>query len=295
MSVISPLSWVGSKTSTFTKISKYIPTTSTKYVEPFVGGGAFLFNILALCDSGELNFKHFTISDANPILIAFFNNLRNNMFALLLHLKRIEKEFNDLTLIQQSQYYYSARNKFNNVKGGKPTAITTSAIFMFLNKTAFGGLYRENSDGNFNVAFGGQHRKLKRHLDLCSQIAAASSLLQKYNIKFYVRNALNMLLSSVDSNTFVYLDPPYTIGQHNTFTSYLATKFTDDKQIQLLSLIDAIHAKGACVLMSNSNTEWLKKTAKTKGFDKKIIKTKRTISDKDSSELLLGFFKNCRG
>lgn len=293
MAATTPLSWAGSKTASFGKIIKHIkhiPPTITKYVEPFVGGGAFLFNILAACDAGELHFKQFTASDANPALIGFFINVRDDASALLQHLKRIEQDFNSLTVMQQSDYYFAARDKYNRVKH-TPSALTTSALFMFLNKTAFGGLYRENSAGKFNVAFGGQHRKLKRTLDLTSAIAAASDVLRMHNVKFYVRDALKTPLAGIDSTTFVYLDPPYAIGKHNTFASYLRQGFSDAEQVALIELIIAMRKKGACVLMSNSDTPQLRKTARVRKMDQTAMRTRRSIaSGKTSTELLVGFF-----
>lgn len=295
MAATTPLSWAGSKTASFDKIIKHIKHISaTKYVEPFVGGGAFLFNILAACDDGELGFKHFTASDANPVLIGFFINVRDDASALLRHLKRIEQDFNSLTITQQSNYYYTARDKYNCVKRN-PSALTTSALFMFLNKTAFGGLYRENSAGEFNVAFGGQHRKLKRTLDLSSAITAASDALRKHNVKFHVRDALKTPLATIDSATFVYLDPPYAIGKHNTFASYLRQGFSDAEQAALIELIVAMREKGACVLMSNSDTPQLRKTARARKMDHVAMRTRRSIaSGKISTELLVGFFCGSR-
>ena len=145
--------WVGGKGQLIEQLEKYIPTegekTLTKYAEPLVGGGALLFNVLS-----KYNFDSLYISDINAELINSYNVVKNHVEGLIDKLTEMQLSFIPMDENGRKYYYYTARDKFNALNLSEETAIDKAALFIFLNKTCFNGLYRVNKKGQFNVPMG---------------------------------------------------------------------------------------------------------------------------------------------
>ena len=145
--------WVGGKGQLIEQLEKHIPTDGekvlTKYAEPFVGGGALLFNILS-----KYNFESLYIGDTNAELINAYNVVKNNVEELIKKLVDMQLAFVPMDENGRKYYYYTARDKFNSLILNKDTAIEKASLFIFLNKTCFNGLYRVNKKGQFNVPMG---------------------------------------------------------------------------------------------------------------------------------------------
>ena len=242
------LKWAGGKGQLLKEIEKYYPFESckiTKYAEPFVGGGAVLFDILSKYDLKEVY-----ISDINAELINTYKIIRDNVNELVALLKRYQAEFIPLNTDKRRTYYNKKRERFNNLKVNDDADenIEKAALMIFLNKTCFNGLYRVNKKGLFNVPMGSYRNPL-----ICdgNNLRAVSEKLQRVTIvcRDYRESA-----DFIDENTFVYFDPPYRpITDTASFTAYNETLFNDAEQIELARFVDEMNSKGAKIVVSNSD------------------------------------------
>ncbi len=241
--------WVGGKGQLIEQLEKYIPTNGeknlTKYAEPLVGGGALFFDILSNC-----NFQEFYISDNNAALINAYNVIKYNVESLIGKLTEMQFTFLPMDENGRKYYYYMLRDKFNSLILSDDTAIEKAALFIFLNKTCFNGLYRVNRKGQFNVPMGAY-----KNPTICDEtnLRNVSAALQNVTI---VCGDYSLAKTFIDNNTFVYLDPPYRpISATAGFTAYNADCFDDDEQRRLAKFIDEINASGAKIMLSNSDPQ----------------------------------------
>ena len=241
------IKWVGGKGQLIEEIEKMLPSDGekvlTKYAEPMVGGGALLFNVLS-----RYQFDELYISDINPELINAYIAIKQNVEALIKRLNEMQMTFLPLDENGRKYYYYNVRDKFNTVKLSDSTSAEKAAYFIFLNKTCFNGLYRVNRKGLFNVPMGSYKNPTICDADNLRNIHEA---LQNVTIAC---GDYSQSQSFIDSETFVYLDPPYRpISETSAFTSYNSDAFDDNEQIRLAKFIDEINAAGAKIVLSNSD------------------------------------------
>ena len=239
--------WVGGKGQLIEEIEKMLPSDGekvlTKYAEPMVGGGALLFNILS-----RYQFDELYISDINSELINAYIAIKQDVEALIERLNEMQMTFLPLDENGRKYYYYNVRDKFNTVKLSDSTSTEKAAYFIFLNKTCFNGLYRVNRKGLFNVPMGSYKNPTICDAENLRNIHEA---LQNVTI---VCGDYSQSQSFIDSETFVYLDPPYRpISETSAFTSYNSDAFDDNEQIRLAKFIDEINAAGAKIVLSNSD------------------------------------------
>lgn len=242
------LKWAGGKGQLLDNIRKIYPkdfgTKITKYAEPFVGGGAVLFDILANYELDSI-----FICDKNKELINTYITIRDNVEDLILLLEKYQTEYIPLDTENRKLYYYDKRNRFNELKCiKKDENIEKAAIFIFLNKTCFNGLYRVNKKGQFNVPMGSYKKPL-----ICNaeNLRAVSSALQNVNI---ICGDYKDSETFIDDNTFVYFDPPYRpLNKTSSFTSYTENMFDDIAQRELAEFVQKLDKKGAKIALSNSD------------------------------------------
>ena len=240
------IKWVGGKTQLLNDIIVNLPSNKSEiitYIEPFIGGGSVLFNILDYFP----NVNNVIINDFNTTLTNSYLYIKNNPNELIDKLEELCNLYNKQeTLIDKEKLYYNIRNEFN-----KSISINYKVIyFIFLNKTCFNGLYRENKLGYFNVPF-----NKSKHPEFYNKenILNISNFLNKYNVQIY-----NMSYEYIDkfitSNCFVYLDPPYRpITKSSAFTAYTKSGFNDESQKQLKLFCDKINNKNSYFMLSNSD------------------------------------------
>lgn len=242
------LKWAGGKGQLLPEIRNSYPLqlgkSITKYAEPFVGGGAVLFDVL----SNYEGIQEVYISDINAELINTYLMLRDNCTPLIDRLKMLKAEFMDSP--EQKEYYYKKREEFNCLKskGNISENLEKAALFIFLNKTCFNGLYRVNRKGGFNVPMGSY-----KNPAICDEgnLKKISYLLKKATI---VCGDYKQSLQFIDENTFAYFDPPYRpLSETASFTSYTEDGFSDDKQAELAGFVEMLTDKGAKVVVSNSD------------------------------------------
>ncbi len=246
MSLAKPfVKWVGGKSQLLDEIREKYPSQIEKYCEPFVGGGAVLFDVL-----GKFKPKKVLINDINKELINTYKQIRDNCENLIAQLSEIQNRYKSQSLEENKAYFYEKRERYNELKvnGDEAENLEKAALFIFLNKTCFNGLYRVNSKGLFNVPFNNAKNPL-----LCDEenLRACSKLLQNVEMKVGDYKECGTF---IDKKTFVYIDPPYRpLTQTAAFTSYSENGFADREQIELGNFITEISKKGAVVLASNSD------------------------------------------
>ncbi len=241
------LKWAGGKGQLLSEIEKYYPFDNgiTKYAEPFVGGGAVLFDILS-----KFNLKHVYISDINTELINTYKVIKEHIEPLIQQLSRLQKEFLPLSTDDRKLFYNSKRERFNYLKvnGDEIVNIEKAALMIFLNKTCFNGLFRVNKKGLFNVPMGSYKNPL-----ICDEGNLRAVSLKLKNVEIVCGDYKNAE-RFIDEHTFVYFDPPYRpITNTASFTAYTENLFTDKEQIELARFVDALNKKGAKVVVSNSD------------------------------------------
>lgn len=239
--------WVGGKTQLLETLMQRLPadftSTIATYIEPFVGGGAFLFCLLR---SFQRSFKRVIINDANHSLITTYTIIRDNPSELIDALETIENGYYDCKNEDEKKaFYYQQRDNFNSEK---QNSIEMASNFIFLNRTCFNGLYRVNSKGSFNVPHGRYARPL-----ICDRktIKADSMALENVDI---INVDFTEAVSLADAQTFVYFDPPYRpLSVTSSFCSYSEDGFDDNDQRRLANCCRELDDKGTKWLLSNSD------------------------------------------
>lgn len=249
MNTVKPfVKWAGGKNSLIPQLTKYYPLelkdgTIERYIEPFVGGGAVLIDILQ-----RYKVKEAYAFDINIDLINCYNVIKNNVEELIKQLEKKEKNFISLDNEERQKYFYDIREEYNSYKLKNELNIKRASEFIFLNKTCFNGLYRVNKDGKFNVPCG----KYKNPT-ICdsNNLRNLSGLIA--NVAFEYGD-YRQSEQYVNNNTFVYFDPPYRpISTTSGFTSYTKENFNDADQIELAKYYDKLSLKNAKLMLSNSN------------------------------------------
>lgn len=242
------MKWVGGKGQLLSQLEAALPESlynnEFTYIEPFVGGGAMLFFMLQRFS----NIKRVIINDINTNLTEAYKNIKYSPKELVLKLKEIEKEY--LNIINESSrkdFYLKMRNQFNN---DILSSIDKTSLLLFLNRTCFNGLYRENSQGKFNVPFGKYSNPTICNEDV---IFADSELLNKYNVEIY--NGDFEIMIDDNNLTFYYFDPPYRpLNETSSFNSYVKGNFDDNEQKRLANFCHKLSQKDNCLwMLSNSD------------------------------------------
>ncbi len=239
------IKWVGGKTQLLPEIRQRYPENITRYCEPFVGGGAVLFDVLQTFHPDEV-----LINDINPELINLYENIRDNCEPLIQLLEHFQTEYLETPEADRQDLYLGKRTTYNHfiLERNPEHNLEKAALFIYLNKTCFNGLYRVNRNGLFNVPFNRARNPL-----ICDSenLRECSLLLQ--NVQMHVGD-YSYCNGFIDANTFVYLDPPYRpLTESSSFTSYNENGFSDAKQIELGNFITEIAHRGALVVASNSD------------------------------------------
>jgi DNA adenine methylase len=248
------LKWAGGKGQLLEQIGNFLPPefgngSIARYIEPFVGSGAVFFDI-----ARSYNISELIIIDINQELILAYKTIQENVENLIVFLSEIQNKYLSLDDENRKKYYYHAREDYNitrkqiDFENYSQEWIARTAQMIFLNRTCFNGLFRVNSKGDFNVPMG----KYKNPL-ICNpeNLRAVSTILQKTQI--YCGD-FTKCERWVNSQTFVYFDPPYRpISKTSSFTSYSQYNFNDLEQLRLRDFFYLLHSKGAKLMLSNSD------------------------------------------
>ncbi len=234
------LKWAGGKTRLIGQYQPYFPEKFTTYYEPFLGGGAVFF-YLAQQHPG----LQAVLTDINPELINAYRCVRDKVEELILLLEEHQLEHTK----DNKDYYYSVRSQSYKKDTEK------AARLIYLNKTCYNGLYRENSKGEFNVPIG---RYKNPNICQADLLRSVSSLLAPAQIE--VRKFDEILDFATSSEDFVYFDPPYyPISATSNFTAYSRDNFKESEQVKLRDIFAELAERGVKVMLSNSNCDFIEK------------------------------------
>ncbi len=251
--------WAGGKRQIMSELEKNFPERFGTYVEPFLGGGAVMFDLLTKNRNLKCN-----VSDLNSDLVLAYVTIRDKLSKLIESLENHSRNYHE----DSTGYYYEVRN--NEPKN----QIEKVSRLLFLNKTCFNGLYRVNSKGKFNVPLG---RYTNPNIVNKENLVAVSHILQSTKIKISCRD-FGSIVKYVKSGDFVYFDPPYQpISDTANFTSYTHRDFTQDDLMRLADVANQLDSKGCHVMLSNSNSKTVKKLFSSK-WKIKEIKANRAIN-----------------
>ena len=239
------IKWAGGKSQLLSEIRRKYPSKIERYCEPFVGGGAVLFDVLSNYQPKEV-----LINDINAELINTYRQIKENCEPLISQLSDLQSQYKSLSEEERKALYFAKRDRYNSLKinGNEAENLEKAALFIFINKTCFNGLYRVNSKGLFNVPWNYAKNPL-----ICDEenLRACSVVLQNVQM---TTGDYSQCKDFIDRNTFVYVDPPYRpITQTSAFTSYSENDFSDVQQIELGKFIEFIANKGVQFAASNSD------------------------------------------
>lgn len=253
------IKWLGGKSLLLPELRQRMPEhIGGTYVEPFVGGGGVFFNMQP---------ANAVLNDVNPRLVNLYITIRDNKDELVDSLTCYESEYNTLSSINaKKDFYYQNRTEFNARGFETELTVDDAAQFIFLNKTNFNGLYRENADGNFNAAFG-----WKGSITLFDEanIANCSAALKNVDI---MNGDFEDACKGLSAGDFVYFDPPY----YSTFDGYQKNGFSEDDQVRLHALFQRLTKSGIACMLSNSNTDFIKNLYA--GYNIEVVSAKRMIN-----------------
>ena len=243
------LKWAGGKTQLIKDIERTLPTKITKekftFIEPFVGSGAVLFWML----NNFPKLEKAVINDINEDLINTYKTIASNPKELISILEILQNEFHNLEGSEENKklYYYQKRELYNTRKEEKSGQ---AALFIFLNRTCFNGLYRVNSKNLYNVPMGGYKKPT-----ICDKenILAVSNALQKVEI---LNGDFEQTLDYANNNSLFYFDPPYKpLSETSSFNSYAKDEFNDSEQIRLRDFCNKLDVLNHTWILSNSDVK----------------------------------------
>ena len=259
--------WAGGKGQLLSKLNRYFPTKIIRYFEPFLGGGAVFFHLVS---QKNMQFESF-ISDINEELIIAYTAIRDHIEELITILKNNENEYKK----SPTEYYYKLRKNAN-----LSNDIERTARFITLNKTCYNGLYRVNKNGIFNVPIGRYKNPL-----ICNSenLRNISIILNHSNTNLHVSDYKKILLEETQEGDFIYLDPPYyPISITSNFTSYTNNGFTNKDQEELAKIFKKLTDRGCQILLSNSDSEYIRELYSEFKEDIIEVKVQRAINSKGS-------------
>lgn len=250
------LKWVGGKRQLLGVLTPLLPKRITTYCEPFVGGGALLFDL-------QPNTAY--VNDINSDLIRVYNVIKNDVESLIAALQDFQNE---------ADFFYAVRDwDRNKEKYSSLSNIQKAARILYLNKTCYNGLFRVNSAGEFNSPFG---YYCSPNIVNAPTLRAVSSYLNKATVHLTSLDYTEVL-RDLPKGTFVYLDPPYDpVSDTSSFTGYAKGGFTRDDQIRLRKCCDDLDAKGLKFMLSNSATKFIKE--QYEAYHITIVQAKRAVN-----------------
>jgi DNA adenine methylase len=283
------IKWVGGKTQILECIMERFPRKMVNYHEPFLGGGSVLLGLLTEVKRGSIELSGEVYAyDANEALIYVYKNIQTKYIELYNDLQVLIGEYNqsngetvnrkptNLEEAKQSKenYYYWTRSRYNNLSHDERISTLGSAMFIFMNKTCFRGVFRVGPNG-FNVPFGNNRNPEiinRKHLEEVHQ------LIQGVHFEFC---DFSKSIITVNPGDFVYMDPPYAPEKETSFVGYTENGFDSKKHKELFKLCDSIAGKGIYWMMSNSDVPLVREYFSTEKYTVEGILCKRSIHSKN--------------
>ena len=266
ISNISPfVKWAGGKRQLLPQIKERMPEKYNNYFEPFVGGGAVLFELLP---SSAL------INDINKALINAYRQICNVPEAFINAVNRLDTEMWE----DGKKYYYSLRERFNDKLMKSEYDVELAALFVFINKHCFNGLYRVNGKGLFNVPY---NNNRKASVDE-KAILNVSKYLQGVTI---IDGDFEEACQEAKKGDFVFIDSPYAPLNPTSFESYTKEGFDIESHKRLANLYDELTDRGCFCMLTNHNTELINELYGNKGYTIDVVSVKRMINSDASNRV----------
>ena len=228
------MKWAGGKRQLLPELSKRLPKTYNRFIEPMIGGGALFFDVAP---------GYGVLADVSEELMNVYLAVKENVEELISHLRRHE---------HSEEYFYRIRNVDRSDTYRHWSNLERASRLLYLNKTCFNGLYRENSKGQFNTPFGNYKNPTivdPENLRACSRLLQTTTLML---------GSFENVLSTAEEGDFVYFDPPYVpLNPTSSFTSYSKGGFGEAQQIALAEVCRGLDAKGVRFMLSNSHTPFV--------------------------------------
>jgi DNA adenine methylase len=252
------LKWAGGKGQLLPQLAAYFPPGLAngeikRYVEPFIGSGAVFLYVIQRFAIDQVH-----LSDLNPELILLYRSIQQDVEGVVASLGELQASYLELDEPDREAFFYQMRSQYNadgptfDYERPSPAWVVRTTQALFLNRTGYNGLFRVNRRGEFNVPFG---RYKNPRLADPANLRAVARLLQGVRLEY---GDFEQVGAWIDGQTFVYFDPPYRpLSRTASFTHYAREAFNDDQQRRLAHFYRQLDARGACLMLSNSDPQGL--------------------------------------
>ncbi len=265
-SSIAPfVKWAGGKRQLIPQIRERMPKQFNNYYEPFVGGGAVIFELLP---------ENAVINDINRALINAYQMICEHPQEFLQEIKRLDAEMWE----DGKEYYYSMREHYNDKLMKEEFDVELAALFVFINKHCFNGLYRVNGKGLFNVPYNNSRRSSVDE----QSIMEISEYLRNVTI---ISGDFEAACEGAGVGDFVFIDSPYAPLNPTTFESYTKEGFDIESHRRLANLFDELTTRGCYCMLTNHNTELINELYGNKGYTIDVVNVKRLINSDASNRV----------
>ena len=250
--------WAGGKRQLLEQISARMPKEYNTYYEPFIGGGAVMFELLP---------KEAVINDINVALVNTYRQIANSPREFLDIVNNIDADMWE----DGKAYYYAMRERYNDKLMQDELDSELAALFVFLNKHCFNGLYRVNGKGLFNVPYNNSRRVSYDE----ESIMAVSEYLRTIDI---LEGDFEAACINAKAGDFVFFDSPYAPLNPTSFESYTKEGFDVESHKRLAKLYDELTERGCYCMLTNHNTEFIHELYGNKGYKIEVVNVKRMIN-----------------
>ena len=264
-SVAPFVKWAGGKRQLIPQIRERMPEKYNDYYEPFIGGGAVIFDLLP---------ANALINDINKALINTYRTICNEPDAFLIEVNRLDNDMWE----DGKKYYYSIREHYNDKLMRSEYDVELAALFVFINKHCFNGLYRVNGKGLFNVPYN-NIRRVSVDEDV---IIATSEYLRGVTI---IDGDFEQACKNAKKGDFVFIDSPYAPLNPTSFESYTKEGFDIESHKRLAKLYDELTARGCYCMLTNHNTELINELYGNKDYKIDVVSVKRMINSDASNRV----------
>ena len=264
-SVTPFVKWAGGKRQLLPQIKERMPEKYNNYFEPFVGGGAVAFGVLP---------ERALINDINKSLINAYRKICVAPEAFIKNIKTLDEEMWE----DGRGYYYSLRQHYNDKLMKSEYDVELAALFVFINKHCFNGLYRVNGKGLFNVPYNNSRRVSVDE----NNIMKVSKYLQRVVI---LDGDFEDACRQAGEGDFVFLDSPYAPLNPTSFEAYTKEGFDVESHKRLAKVYDELTAKGCYCMLTNHNTELINELYGNKGYKIDVVNVKRMINSDASNRV----------
>lgn len=263
MKVAPFLKWAGGKRQLLNQIKERMPKEYNDYYEPFIGGGAVLF---------ELQPEKATINDINTSLINVYRQVKYNTEEFIELVNKLDSEMWE----DGKEYYLNIREKYNDKLLKEEYDLELAALFTFMNKHCFNGLYRVNKKGLFNVPY----NKSRRTSIEEESVRETAKFLKTVNI---LEGDFEEACKDAKKGDFIFFDSPYAPLNPTSFEAYTKEGFDVESHKRLAELYDELTERGCYCMLTNHNTEFINELYSNKGYRIDVVSVKRMINSDASN------------